>query len=224
VADKIEKNLFASRQVYEFIRPMRTVGVINRFDDKKVIARRAAMELLPSSVVNLGLGIPDNVGRVASEERIYDLLTLTVDPGVMGGIPASGVEFGAAINCQAVIDHCSQFDFIDGGGLDAAFLGFAECDGTGSVNASRFGDRIAGCGGFINISQNSKKVVFMGNFSAGGAELAVRDGALQIVKEGRVTKFVERVGQVTFSGPHAAARRRGVAPCRAQAPAVHFAR
>jgi len=150
-------------------------------DDKKVIARRAAMELLPSSVVNLGIGIPDNVGRVASEERIYELMTLTVDPGVMGGVPASGVEFGAAINCQAVIDHCSQFDFIDGGGLDAA-----------------------------NISQNSKKVVFMGNFSAGGAELAVRDGGLHIAREGRVTKFVERVGQVTFSGPHAAARKRDV--------------
>ena len=179
-------------------------------DDKKVIARRAAMELLPSSVVNLGIGIPDHVGRVANEERIHDLMTLTVDPGVMGGVPASGVEFGAAINCQAVIDHCSQFDFIDGGGLDAAFLGFAECDGTGSVNASRFGDRIAGCGGFINISQNSKKVVFMGNFSAGGAELAVRDGQLHIVKEGRVTKFVEQVGQITFSGPRAAGQQRDV--------------
>jgi propionate CoA-transferase len=179
-------------------------------DDKKVIARRAAMELLPSSVVNLGIGIPDNVGRVASEERIYDLMTLTVDPGVMGGVPAGGVEFGAAINCQAVIDHCAQFDFIDGGGLDAAFLGFAECDGTGSVNASRFGDRIAGCGGFINISQNSKKVVFMGSFSAGGTEIAVRDGALDIIKEGRVTKFVERVGQITFSGPQAAARKQDV--------------
>lgn len=179
-------------------------------DDKKVIARRAAMELLPSSVVNLGIGIPDNVGRVANEERIHDLMTLTVDPGVMGGVPAGGVEFGAAVNCQAVIDHCSQFDFIDGGGLDAAFLGFAECDGSGSVNASRFGDRIAGCGGFINISQNSKKVVFMGNFSAGGAEMQVRDGRLHIVKEGRVSKFVERVGQITFSGPRAAARKQDV--------------
>jgi len=179
-------------------------------DDKKVIARRAAMELLPSSVVNLGIGIPDNVGRVANEERIYDLLTLTVDPGVMGGVPAGGVEFGAATNRQAVIDHCAQFDFIDGGGLDSAFLGFAECDGSGSVNASRFGDRIAGCGGFINISQNSKRVVFMGSFSAGGAEVAVRDGALHIVTEGRVTKFVERVGQVTFSGPHAARRKQDV--------------
>jgi propionate CoA-transferase len=179
-------------------------------DDKKVIARRAAMELLPGSVVNLGIGIPDSIGRVANEERIHDLMTLTVDPGVMGGVPASGPEFGAAINCQAVIDHCSQFDFIDGGGLDAAFLGFAECDAAGNVNASRFGDRIAGCGGFINISQNSKKVVFMGNFSAGGATFAVQDGGMRIVTEGTVTKFVERVGQITFSGALASSRKKDV--------------
>jgi propionate CoA-transferase len=162
--------------------PMATLPPLP-LDDKKVIARRAAMELLPGSVVNLGIGLPDNVGRVASEEKIYDLMTLTVDPGVMGGVPAAGADFGAAINRQAVIDHCSIFDFIDGGGLDCAFLGFAECDGAGNVNASRFSGRIAGCGGFINISQNAKKVVFMGSFAAG-----------------KTRKFVEKVSQVTFSG------------------------
>jgi propionate CoA-transferase len=179
-------------------------------DDKKVIVRRAALELLPGSVVNLGIGIPDGVGRVASEERISDLLTFTVDPGIMGGVPASGAEFGAAINRQAVVDHASQFDFIDGGGLDAAILGFAECDAAGNVNASRFGARIAGCGGFINISQNSRKVVFVGSFAAGGATLAVEDGRLHVLREGTVTKFVERVAQITFSGTRAARSRKDI--------------
>jgi propionate CoA-transferase len=169
-------------------------------DEKKVIARRAALELMPNSVINLGIGLPDAVGKIAAEERVQDLLTLTVDPGVIGGIPLGGLDFGAALNFTAMIDHASQFDFIDGGGLDLACLGFAECDADGNVNASRFGNRVAGCGGFINISQNSKKVVFVGTFTSGGLKVAVADGSLAIEQEGRFAKFVRHVGQMTFSG------------------------
>jgi propionate CoA-transferase len=124
----------------------------------------------------------------------------------MGGVPMSGLDFGAAINYQAVIDHCSAFDFIDGGGLDAAFLGFGECDAQGNVNASRFGARIPGCGGFINISQNAKKVVFVGTFTAGNLQVAIEDGALRIVRDGKLNKFVRDVEHRTFSGSYAMKR------------------
>ena len=173
-------------------------------DDRKIIARRALFELTPNCVINVGVGsIPDQVPLVASEERVADLLTLTVDPGVIGGVPMSGLDFGAAVNYQAVIDHGSAFDFIDGGGLDAAFLGFGECDVHGNVNASRFGRRIPGCGGFIDISQNAKKLIFVGTFSSGGLEVAIEDGRVRIVKEGKFPKFVERIGQITFSAGYA---------------------
>ncbi len=179
-------------------------------DEKKVIARRAALELAPNSVINLGIGLPDCVGTVAGEEKVQDLITLTVDPGVIGGVPMGGLDFGAAVNCQAVIDHGSQFDFIDGGGLDAAYLGMAEVDRAGNVNASRFGRRLAGCGGFINISQNSRKVIFLSTFSSSGLEIEIADGRVRVLKEGKFFKFVDHVGQITFSGKYAVERKQEV--------------
>ncbi len=173
------------------------------FDEKKVVLRRAAMELTPRAIVNLGVGLASSVGNIVNEEKFSDEIMLTVDPGIYGGVPLAGYGFGAALNYIASIDHAAQFDFIDGGGIDIACLGFAECDGSGNVNASRFSGRVSGCGGFINISQNSKKVVFVGTFTSGGLETRIEEGKLKIEKEGKYNKFVKSVSQVTFSGKRA---------------------
>lgn len=181
-----------------------------KINARQIIGKRAFMELNKGDIVNIGIGVPEEVSKEAEKKNFNEFITLTVEPGAIGGIPQSGIMFGSSYNPECIIDQLSQFDFYDGGGLDVSFLGMAECDRHGNINVSKFGKKIPGCGGFINITQNSKKVVFCGTFTAGGLDINVDDGKLGIVHEGKARKFVERVCQITFSGKFASKKNKDV--------------
>jgi propionate CoA-transferase len=179
-------------------------------DERKIIARRASFELVPNAVVNLGVGMPEGVAGVANEEKVVKYMTLTTEPGVIGGVPVSGKAFGAALTPTPSSTWTASSTTTTGGGLDLTCLGLAQCDQSGNVNVSRFGPRLAGAGGFINISQGARRVVFVGTFTAGGIEIAVDKGKLKIAKEGKAKKFLEQVEQITFSAAQAVQQRRPV--------------
>ncbi len=170
-------------------------------NERKIIARRCAMLLHSNSkILNYGIGMPEGIPQVLKEEGVESHFLPTVEPGGIGGTPAGGMSFGCVDSPEAIIDQPYQFDFYNGGGLDMAFLGLAQCDKDGNINVSKFGPKIAGCGGFIDITQNAKEVVFCGTFTAGGLELKIEDKKLKIIKEGKFKKFIKDVEQITFSG------------------------
>ncbi|MEG2215089.1 MAG: CoA-transferase [Oscillospiraceae bacterium] len=172
-------------------------------DERKIIARRAALELKQGALLNLGIGIPALVSAVATEEKLSDALMFTVEPGIYGGVPAAGQDFGCTYNAEAAIDQSFQFDFYDGGGIDLSVLGMAELDGSGNVNTTKFGPRIVGPGGFVDIAQNTKTVVFTGTLTTGGLKIHTGDGKLTVLNEGKFKKLTEAVEQKTFSGEQA---------------------
>ncbi|MEV0068147.1 malonate decarboxylase subunit alpha [Amycolatopsis sp. NPDC050768] len=194
--------------------PRRTGTLPNRpteveplpFDERKVVARRAAIELHEGDLANLGVGMANGISYVALEEGFLDRFTLTVEQGVFGGLPGVGLDSGTAINPSAIVDMPSQFDLYDGGALDFAGLAYAEIDRHGNVNVATAGGKPIGPGGFIDISQKARTVVFCGTLRGGGLDVGVTDGRLVIAKDGRYPKFVDEVSHICFSAERAHAQ------------------
>ena len=176
------------------------------FSERKIIGSRALAEIRDREIVNLGIGLPEAVAAVAAETGRLGAITLTLEAGPIGGVPASGLNFGCSHYPEAIIDQPSQFDFYDGGGIDIGVLGAVEIDPEGSVNVASFAGRFAGVGGFTNISHTARRVVFCCTFTAGGLEVAMQGGDLKIIHEGKHPKFVEHIQHVCFHGPSAIAR------------------
>lgn len=172
---------------------------------QRIIIHRAFEEIkaLQAKIINLGIGIPALMGQIDDFHQQKNPLVLTVESGQIGGNPANGLSFGASVHPQAVIEQSSLFDFYEGGGLDVSCLGFAEIDTFGNVNVSRFNNRLYGAGGFINISQSTKNILFCGTFTAVGLEIEPKEGGVKIIREGTVCKFVKQVSHLTFSGKKA---------------------
>ncbi len=168
---------------------------------EKVAARRALMELRKGDVVNLGFGIPSLISPIAAEENLTDLISFTIEHGAIGGVPLSGLQFGSAMNPEALVDSPSQFDLLTGGGIDAASMAFAEMDAQGNVNVSRLNKVphvLSGAGGFIDILHSVKRIIFCGTLTAGGIQAEVREGGVKILKEGKVRKCVRQLQHRTF--------------------------
>jgi len=173
--------------------------------ERRIIARRAALELVPGASLNFGFGIPGGIFAVIAEKGIGDQLWMSVEQGVHNGRMLDDALFGAARNADAIVSSIEQFDYYSGGGVDIAFLGMGEADAEGNVNVSRLGGTLIGPGGFIEIAQNAKKVVFCGTFDAQGTRMEYTGGSLRILQPGKVRKFVNRVEHITFSGAFARA-------------------
>ena len=176
------------------------------FSERTIIGARALAEIRRGDIVNLGIGLPEAVAAVAAATGRLDEFILTLESGPIGGVPASGLDFGCSRFPEAIIDQPAQFDFYDGGGLDIAILGAVEVGPDGSVNVSSFSGRFAGVGGFMNIAQSARRLVFCCSFRAGDLEVGMEGGVLRILREGRHAKFVRQPQQICFHGPSAVAR------------------